>query len=99
MIHHGLPDEGNGSGGKENEGSGRPPDMPEILAKGGGKSQPIAADAEIRQNPCTGQSQKPGEPHVGYGAENAEVREVIGQGPDAGIQPRELPVTGPDGEA
>ena len=51
------------------------------------------------QSPDTGQCRQPGQTHVSYGAEYPEIGKIIGQCPYAGIQPAELPVVRPDGQA
>ena len=59
----------------------------------------ILPDAQVGHRPHPGQGQQPAQPHIGHRAEDAEVGKVVGQRPDAGVEPAELPVIRPDRQA
>ena len=82
--------------GRGQQGAVYPPGRAGQRAQG---APAVPPDAQVGQGPQPRQAQQPGQAHVGGGAEDAEVGEIVGQGPDAGVEPAELPVVPPDGEA
>ena len=99
MIHHGLGGPGRAGTGQKQQRQGRTPDVPDAAGQRTQQAFPVLPDTEPGQGPYPGQQPKPGQTHPGRRAENADIGKIIRQRPYAGIEPAELPVVRPDGQA
>ena len=67
--------------------------------QGAQKPLSVPADAQVGHGPHPRQNPQPGEAHIGHRPEQPEVGEVVGHGPYAGVEPAQLPLVRPHGEA